>query len=117
MNYESHDGEVVTGMVGCGAQIVAFTTGKGNPAGHPLAPVIKVTGNERTFAHMRANFDFDASPVISEGVSVEEEGKVLLDLVMAVANGEKETAAEAIGGDELFCVGRRTGYHKPAPCQ
>ncbi|MDY3867908.1 MAG: UxaA family hydrolase, partial [Pyramidobacter sp.] len=41
MKYESHDGEVVTGMVGCGAQIVAFTTGRGTPAGHPLAPVIK----------------------------------------------------------------------------
>ena len=116
MNYESHDGEVVTGMVGCGAQIVAFTTGKGNPAGHPLAPVIKVTGNERTFEHMRENFDFDASPVISKGTAVEEQGLEFLNMVIDVANG-KETAAEAIGADELFCVGRRTGYHKPVSCQ
>lgn len=29
MDYESHDGEVVTGMIGCGAQLVAFTTGRG----------------------------------------------------------------------------------------
>ncbi len=29
MNYESHDGEVVTGMIGCGAQLVAFTSGRG----------------------------------------------------------------------------------------
>ena len=53
MDYESHDGEVVTGMIGCGAQIVAFTTGRGNPTGHPLAPVIKVTGNYKTYAGMK----------------------------------------------------------------
>ncbi|MBQ9423897.1 MAG: UxaA family hydrolase, partial [Pyramidobacter sp.] len=28
MKYESHDGEVTTGEIGCGAQIVAFTTGR-----------------------------------------------------------------------------------------
>ena len=50
MNYEGHDGEVVTGMIGCGAQIVAFTTGRGNPTGHPAAPVLKVTGNEKNSA-------------------------------------------------------------------
>ena len=48
---------------------------------------------------MRENF-FDVSPVISEVVSVKDEGAVLLVIVTAVANGEKETAAEAIGGEE-----------------
>ena len=112
MDYESHDGEVVTGMIGCGAQIVAFTTGRGNPTGHPLAPVVKVTGNYKTYAHMQENFDFDASPVISEGRPVEELGAELFDMVLRVANYEL-TSAEKIGGDELFCIGRRHGYHLP----
>ena len=43
MEYESQDGEVVTGMVGCGAQIVAFTTGRGTPTGFPFVPVIKIS--------------------------------------------------------------------------
>ena len=111
MNYESHDGEVVTGMIGCGAQIVAFTTGRGNPTGHPIAPVLKITGNARTYAGMAENFDFDASPIISRGASVAELGQELLELVLRVASGEP-TAAERFGGRELFCVGRRHGYQK-----
>ena len=111
MNYESHDGEVVTGMIGCGAQIVAFTTGRGNPTGHPIAPVIKITGNAKTFHSMEENFDFDASSIISEGHAVDEVGQRLLELIVRVASGEL-TAAERFGGTELFCVGRRHGYRR-----
>ena len=111
MNYESHDGEVVTGMIGCGAQMIAFTTGRGNPTGFPIAPVLKITGNARTYAGMAENFDFDASPIISQGISVEEMGAELLQMVIRAASGEM-TAAERFGGRELFCVGRRHGYQK-----
>lgn len=111
MNYESHDGEVVTGMIGCGAQLVAFTTGRGNPTGHPIAPIIKITGNTKTFLSMEENFDFDASGIISSGRSVEDLGAELLELVLAVAEGRR-TSSELIGGTELFCVGRRHGYRR-----
>ena len=111
MDYESHDGEVVTGMIGCGAQMIAFTTGRGNPTGFPIAPVLKITGNARTYAGMAENFDFDASPIISQGISVEEMGAELLQMVIRAASGEM-TAAERFGGRELFCVGRRHGYQK-----
>ena len=106
MNSDSHDGEVVTGMAGCGAQICCFTTGRGNPTGFPFAPVIKITGNDFTYNMMKENFDFNAAGIISDNVSVEEMGGRLFELVMRVAQGE-ETAAEAIGADELFCVARR----------
>jgi len=117
MNYESHDGEVVTGEIGCGAQIVVFTTGRGNPTGHPLAPVIKVTGNYKTYAGMAENFDFDASGVISANDTIEEDGKKLFDYVMDVANGKVQTSAEKFGGTELFCIARCPGYHRPADCE
>jgi len=35
----------VTGMVAAGAQVVAFTTGRGSTTGHAIAPVLKITGN------------------------------------------------------------------------
>ena len=116
MDYESHDGEVVTGMIGCGAQMVAFTTGRGNPAGHPLAPVVKVTGNHKTLSHMRECFDFDASPVISDARSVDELGGELFAYLLRVAEGE-QTAAERFGGDERFCIGRRHGCHRKDPAE
>ena len=106
MKYESQDGEVVTGMIGCGAQLVAFTTGRGNPTGFPFVPVIKITGNQYTYEKMKENFDFYAGDIISDGVSVEEKGKQLLDMIIRVANGEL-TTAEKIGGNELFVIARR----------
>lgn len=106
MKYESQDGEVVTGMIGCGAQLVAFTTGRGNPTGFPFAPVIKVTGNQFTYESMKENFDFYAGGIISDGVSVKETGKQLLEMIIRVANGEL-TTAEKIHGNELFVIARR----------
>ncbi|HSR09877.1 MAG TPA: galactonate dehydratase, partial [Thermodesulfobacteriota bacterium] len=106
MNSDSHDGEVVTGMVGCGAQIVAFTSGRGNPCGFPFVPVIKITGNDFAYKKMTDNFDFDAGGVISEGASIDALGKKLFEMVIRVANGE-QTQAEKIHADELFCVARR----------
>lgn len=114
MNYESHDGEVVTGEIGCGSQIVAFTTGRGHATGHPLVPVIKITGNYKTYNNMKECFDVDASPIISSGVSIDEMGEKILSLVIDVASG-KQTASEILGGDELFCVARRHGIHKLVP--
>ena len=108
MNYESHDGEVTTGMVGCGAHIVAFTTGRGNPCGLPLAPVIKVTGNAATYEKMKGDIDFSAAGIISDGVPIKDMGDTFFDFVLRVANGEL-TVAEKMGGDELFCIARRHG--------
>lgn len=109
MDYESHDGEVVTGMVGCGAQVVVFTTGRGTPTGHPIAPVIKVTGNDYTYNKMAANLDYLADGIIAGRHTVEEEGQDLFKLLLSVINGEEQTAAEKNDDDELFCIARRHG--------
>ena len=108
MNYESHDGEVVTGMIGCGAQLVAFTSGRGTPAGFPLAPVIKLTGNSFMFEKMNENFDFNTGDIISGEATIQEKGQQLFEMVMAVANGQP-TAAEKLSSYELFCVARALG--------
>jgi altronate dehydratase large subunit len=108
MKYESQDGEVVTGMVGCGAQIVAFTTGRGNPTGFPFVPVIKVTGNGFCFQKMQADMDYDASPIIAGTKSIREMGEDFFNTLIRVASGEP-VKAELMGGDELFVIGRRQG--------
>ncbi|SDP79816.1 UxaA family hydrolase [Desulforhopalus singaporensis] len=115
MNYESHDGEVVTGMIGCGAQLVAFTSGRGNPAGFPIAPVIKLTGNSMMLKKMRENFDFSAGEIISGEATIDEKGKELFELALSVANGQL-TSAETLNGYELFCVARALGIQVPANC-
>jgi len=108
MKYESQDGEVVTGMVGCGAQVVAFTTGRGNPTGFPFVPVIKVTGNDKSFRKMKDDMDYNTGAIISGEMSIKEMGEDFLKMVLRVASGER-VKAEILGGDELFVIGRRQG--------
>jgi altronate dehydratase large subunit len=112
MKYESQDGEVVTGMVGCGAQIVAFTTGRGNPTGFPFVPVIKVTGNDFCFQKMKDDMDFNAAGIIDGTHTIKQMGEEFFNKVIAVASGEP-VRAEVLGGDELFVIGRRQGRKGP----
>jgi altronate dehydratase large subunit len=108
MKYESQDGEVVTGMVGCGAQVVAFTTGRGTPVGFPFVPVIKVTGNDFCFQKMKDDMDYNAGPIIDGTKTIEEMGEDFFNTVIRVASGES-VRSELVGGDELFVIGRRQG--------
>ncbi|NLG26712.1 MAG: UxaA family hydrolase [Chloroflexi bacterium] len=100
MDTPGNDPLSVTGLVAAGCQVVAFTTGRGNPMGNPIAPVIKITGNAATYARMGADMDLDASPIITGEATIAQVGQWLYDLCLAVASG-RITAAEATGHDEF----------------
>jgi altronate dehydratase large subunit len=105
MDSPGHDGEVTTGEVAAGAQIICFPTGRGTPTGFPGVPVIKITGNPRTYERMRENMDINAGRVILGEASISEMGGEIYSEILAVASG-KITKAEALGHDEQFCVTR-----------
>lgn len=100
MDTPGNDAESVTGMVAGGAQVVAFTTGRGTPLGCPIAPIIKVATNSRLAHHMADDIDLDAGRVISAGETLEDAGARILAEVIAVASG-RETAAERWGHGEF----------------
>jgi len=79
-------------MLASGAQLLAYTTGGGNPIGNPLAPVVKITATRRTIERLDDIIDFDASPVLRGEETVKECGDRLLDEMIAVANGKKVQA-------------------------
>jgi altronate dehydratase large subunit len=99
MDTPGFDVASVTAMVAGGCQVIIFTTGRGTPTGNIIAPVIKVTGNSRTFENMKDNIDFDASVVLSGEKSIDESGKDLFNELVEVASG-KVTKAEAFGFNE-----------------
>jgi altronate dehydratase large subunit len=92
MDTPGYDIESVVGKVAGGAQVVAFTTGRGSTTGNPIAPVIKVTGNPKTAERLASNMDIDVSTIL-EGESIESAGDRVYDLLLEVASGER-TAAE-----------------------
>ena len=105
MDGPGHDGEVTTGAAAAGAQIVCFPTGRGTPSGFPGVPVIKITGNPRTFEKMNENIDINAGKVLTGESTLEELGREVFAEILAVASG-KLCKAEILGHDEQFCVTR-----------
>jgi len=99
MDTPGNDASSIAGMLAGGAQICVFSSGRGTPLGSPIAPVIKITGNDATFRMMEDNIDFNAAPVITEGKTPAELSGDLYDLMMATCNGQL-TKAEALGFTE-----------------
>lgn len=100
MDSPGEDIDSITGMVAGGATIIVFTTGRGTPTGCPIAPVIKVTGNTRTYENMIDNIDINAGKVITEGATLDEIGQEIFDMMIQVANGDL-TKAESLGHKEF----------------
>lgn len=100
MDTPGYDVPSMTGMVAGGAQLVAFTTGRGSIVGFPLAPVIKISSNPKTFQKMEEDMDINAGTIIQGEETVQEVGERILDKIISVANGE-ETKSEALGLEEF----------------
>src|SRR5699024_1015954 len=88
MDTPGQDIEQLTGMVAGGSQIAAFTTGRGTPAGSPIAPVIKVATNNPMYNKMKYNMDLNAGELVSGTKSVDELGEELFQLLVNVINGK-----------------------------
>lgn len=104
MDTPGHDVESITGMVAGGAQIVVFTTGVGTPVGAPIVPVVKVTGNPRTYENIKDNIDIDVSTIIGGKESIKQAGDRLFKYVLEVISGKK-TKTEVLGHRE-FAISR-----------
>ncbi|HBT40455.1 MAG: Altronate dehydratase [Thermotoga sp. 50_1627] len=88
MDSPGHDVESVSGMVAGGAQVVIFTTGRGTPTGCPIAPVIKVTANAKTYSRMSDNIDVDVSDVLEGKTTIQQAGERLYQKLIEVLNGK-----------------------------
>jgi altronate hydrolase len=88
-----NDVESTTAEVGCGANIVLFTTGLGTPTGNPVAPVVKLSTNTTLFNKMNDIMDINTGTIIEGEETIEQAGERILDYVIKVAGGEIEVAA------------------------
>jgi len=95
----------VTHMVAAGAQVVAFTTGRGSTVGHAIAPVLKITGNPETYTFMADNMDINASTILEGSESLRDVGERIFKAIVEVASGWK-TKAEALGYQDFVVFSR-----------
>ena len=100
MDTPGYDIESVSGMAVGGAQVCIFTSGRGNPVGNALIPVIKITGNPETYASMHENIDLDTSGVIDGTDTIDSLGERLYGILEDVCNG-MPCKSEAYGFDDF----------------
>ncbi len=101
MDTPGFDPVSVTGMVAGGANLVAFTTGRGSVFGCKPVPSLKLATTSALFRRMPDDMDVDCG-VVLEGASLEEVGRAVLDELVEVASG-KRTRSEQLGfGEEEF---------------
>ena len=87
-----------TALVGSGATMILFTTGRGTPF-EAVVPTIKISTNSE-LARRKPNWiDFNAGEII-EGKEIEEALSELIELVMNVSSG-KRTKGELRGFQEI----------------
>ena len=96
----AHDYVSITGQIAAGANLVIFTTGRGTPTGFAV-PTIKVTSNSDIFNRKPHWFEYDAGDLLASK-GVEQAARELLDIIIAVANGELRTKAEL---NNYFAIG------------
>src|SRR5580698_10627290 len=100
MNTPGYDPISLTGLAAGGANVIAFTTGRGSAIGFPTVPVIKIASNSNTYGRMRDNMDINAGRIADGEASVGDVGREIFDLLLRVASGER-TASERLGHHEF----------------
>jgi len=98
-----NDTEGIMDLISGGSQVVLFVTGRGSVIGSPVAPLVKVTGNSRTYARMREDMDFDAGRVLAGELTLDACADELGTLVADVAAGVP-SKPEALGHREYFVM-------------
>ena len=98
-----NDTEGIMDLISAGAQIILFVTGRGSVIGSPIAPLIKITGNSKTFRNMEQDIDFDAGCVLDGRMTMDAAAAALAELVHSVAGGAM-TKPEQLGHREYFIM-------------
>ncbi|HET9652920.1 MAG TPA: altronate dehydratase family protein [Usitatibacter sp.] len=102
MDTPGYDPVSATGQVAGGANLIAFTTGRGSVYGCKPSPSIKLATNTAMYERMADDMDFNAGAILDGSVTVQEAGQKIFELMLAVASGEKSRSeALGFGADEF----------------
>ena len=99
MDTPGFDPVSVTGLIAGGVHVICFTTGRGTVLGSVPAPTLKLASNGALYRRMQTDMDIDCGQVLDAGLSIEQMGAHIFDLVLETASGRKTKS-------ELACQGQ-----------
>ena len=102
MDTPGYDPVSATGQVAGGANLIAFTTGRGSCFGCRPAPSIKLSNNTALYRSMEEDMDIDCGTIATGDTTIAAKGREIFDLLVETASGRK-TKSELFGyGDNEF---------------
>jgi altronate hydrolase len=101
MDTPGYDPVSATGQVAGGANMLAFTTGRGSAYGCKPTPSIKLATNSEMYRRMIDDMDIDCGDIV-DGVPVLTKGQEIFDKILEVASGERSKSEELGYGDAEF---------------
>lgn len=102
MDSPGYDPVAATGQVASGANLIAFTTGRGSCFGAKPTPSIKLASNSDLFRNMPEDMDIDCGVVIEKGLSLAQMGAEIYNKLLDTASGQKTRSEEFGYGDNEF---------------
>lgn len=103
MDSPGYDPVSMTGLVAGGANLAAFTTGRGSCYGCKPTPCIKIATNTPLYESMIDDMDINAGTILDGAESLQQVGDRIFMMLVAVAGGEKTKSERQGVGDEEFC--------------
>lgn len=88
-----------TNLVASGAQMVLFTTGRGNPFGSPV-PTVKISSNTNLYNRKKHWIDYNAGQLL-DGKTFDEVTEDFFKYLLDVASGKIQTRNEEFGYKEI----------------
>jgi altronate hydrolase len=107
MDTPGYDPVAATGQVAGGANLIAFTTGRGSAFGCKPAPSLKLATNSDIYRRMIDDMDINCGDIL-DGVSLEEKGQEIFETLLRTASGE-HTKSEELGYGDLEFVPWQVG--------
>lgn len=102
MDAPGYDPMGATGQIASGANLIAFTTGRGSCFGAKPAPCIKIATNTDMFNRMHEDMDINCGPIMDGGATIEQKGQEIFEAIINVSSGQR-SKSELLGvGDEEF---------------
>jgi altronate hydrolase len=102
MDTPGYDPVSATGQIAGGANLIAFTTGRGSMFGAKPVPSVKLATNTPMFRRLEVDMDLNCGEILDGTVSIEEMGQRIFDCLLRTASGAP-SKSELLGlGDNEF---------------
>jgi altronate hydrolase len=102
MDTPGFDPVSATGQIAGGANMIAFTTGRGSMFGAKPVPSLKLATNTPMYQRLVEDMDLNCGEILDGQATIESMGREIFDALLRAASGER-TKSEVLGlGDHEF---------------